>query len=58
VQGPKGFNLGGRIEEVESRVKTDTDRGKGCDFFDPLLVVRDLISRRTLLAEPENPTRD
>lgn len=45
------------LREMGSRVKTETDGGKGCDFFDPLLVVCDLISWRTLLAEPEDPTR-
>lgn len=36
--------------------ESETHRGKGGDFLDPLLVTCDLISWGALLAEPENPT--
>jgi hypothetical protein len=32
------------------------DRGKGGDLLDALFVVGDFISRRALLAEPEDPS--
>ena len=45
----------GRME-VRPEGPERLDRGKGGDLFDALFVVRDLISRRALLAEPEDPS--
>jgi len=45
----------GRME-VRPEGPEGLDRGKGGDLFDALFVVRDLISWRALLAEPEDPS--
>ena len=52
----------GRREEGRGRVEVcpegpeRLDRGKGGNFLDALLVVGNFISRRALLAEPEDPS--
>jgi hypothetical protein len=45
----------GRME-VRPEGPEGLDGGKGRDLFDALFVVRDLISRRALLSEPEDPS--
>lgn len=58
VDGPKGFDLI-RVEwdRPHERSNSDTHRRKRCDFFDAFLVTDDLVSRSTLLAEPEYPAQ-
>lgn len=45
-----------RVRRHVNRGNGDTHRGEGCDFFDSLFVIGDLVPRCSLLAEPKYPT--